>query len=180
MLEEKITIKENSNNNNNIQPKNNLSSFEAFLNYFNPKSITKSIAKPKIYYALEKTTTLNTTEIETFESIPIIPVKTIVKEFSIRKGVTNLGPEVWKFRNDLDVYREATKLNTKLPEVDHIIEIQFIENAFNSCPPNTKVFIYSLVKDVSNQIENLNVTSQEVNQAKKSPITSFLNGLRSN
>ena len=171
MEKENITIKdfeEKQNEKETLEENPNI--FQSFKNYFYPQELPIIGKKGTLKYTLEKK---GKKEIEDFEVTPV------VKEFPLRKGVTDLAPQVWKYRNDQDVYRFKNELETKLPEVDHCIEIQLLNDAFINCKPNGRPLIYSLVKDKVNGIENLNVTTHEVNQAKKGPITSFISRLKS-
>ena len=100
----------------------------------------------------------------------------------VRKGVTSKKEEVWKHRNDKDVYtlrvREDVEKNT--PEVDHIIEIQIHKSLLARVEKKGTVAVRTRAgidayAEIINSTPCLNVTTKKINQAKKGPFTSFLN-----
>lgn len=115
--------------------------------------------------------------------------KSVAKDFSdpsliplldLRRDVAGKRDEVWVARDNEDIYTHATRAETKKPNVDHVTEVQIYELAergvYETHGPSglTRTFVDEL-SSIVNGIENLNVTSAAVNQAKKGPFTQVVN-----
>jgi hypothetical protein len=89
--------------------------------------------------------------------------------------------QVWEERGGVDIYtRRAEKefLPTDILHIDHIIEVQLINAAFDKAPVawhTRESPSYARVRGVCNDVSNLNVTLARVNQMKKGPFVRFLN-----
>jgi hypothetical protein len=89
---------------------------------------------------------------------------------------------VWAYRQDIDIYTQKTKsqLQSSDLQVDHVIECQLVNIAYNSAYYNyprsfsNKRNRADLIIILNDSI-NLNVTSSDINQTKKGPFTQFLN-----
>ncbi len=94
----------------------------------------------------------------------------------VRKSVHELRPSVWKVRNHTDIYTKLTEhqfvQNGIVQEVDHVVEIQFVETALLDVRVTRKEL--DCIATVCNGLRNLNVTSHAVNQDKKVPVGAYL------
>lgn len=131
-------------------------------------------------------------EVEDFEekavsaNVGVRPTETTLN--GLRAPVTSLQELVWE-RRVVDVYSGQTRTSTLSPQVDHVVEIQLVEHAMLSHAHKsggihngvsiTQHCIASLLRDVVNGVDNLNVTSKRINQAKRGPFTAALRRLRS-
>jgi hypothetical protein len=107
---------------------------------------------------------------------------------ALRESVTSKADNVWKYRNDVDVYCGARRSDTDRPQVDHCLEVQLAElalvRAFGS-GRNTRAQSMAtaqateIVRGALNGVKNLNVTSTKINQAKRGPFTAAINRLES-
>ena len=107
--------------------------------------------------------------------------------FVLREQVGCKQIAVWEKRGGVDAYTSTPRSKTERPQVDHVLEIQIAEiafaHAFSECRGASARSIdtaiaNSVLKDVFNDISNLNVTSARVNQSKKGPFTAAINRLK--
>ena len=105
----------------------------------------------------------------------------------LREPVTTKTAAVWTHRQDTDVYSGARKQATEKPQVDHILECQLTELALArtfQCGRQTRLKSMATaqatewLRNAVNGLDNLNVTSTKINQAKKGPITAALNRIQ--
>jgi hypothetical protein len=93
----------------------------------------------------------------------------------IRGAVSYKEDAVWSHRGGKDAYTLSTRRPSD-PNVDHIIEVQIVQKAFEAAPPaGATRFLKAAVNDVI----NLNVTMEAINKAKRGPFSRFLNRLDS-
>lgn len=105
--------------------------------------------------------------------------------YSLRRPVKQLAVAVWKARDDTDAYTKmsAGQVLTQSPETDHCIEVQLVENALVCAAKQLPTDATALatcthtLRNAFNSIDNLNVTTRSVNQAKKGPFTAAVNRL---
>jgi len=102
-----------------------------------------------------------------------------VDAVSLRMGVKTMEEQTWRHRSDTCIYTELKKkaVVKMCPEVDHVIECQILNYAHaTACrgKPVTRSVTQQTARLVNSQ-HNLNVTTHEVNQAKKGPFMRFLN-----
>jgi hypothetical protein len=86
---------------------------------------------------------------------------------------------VWLKHNYCDVYTRKTKdeMEGCKEEVDHVLEIQLLQHAAAATNLYTNDPMLLNFRRVVNSTLNLNVTTMEINQAKKGPFTAALNRL---
>lgn len=96
-----------------------------------------------------------------------------------RKNVSRLRTVVWEARDDRDAYTGKSRraLAEDHQNVDHVIEVQLIEFAAGDALA-AHAGLAAQFCEVVNTPANLNVTSREINQAKKGPFTAALNRLK--
>ena len=104
----------------------------------------------------------------------------------LRGDVKSLDGTVWRYRNNKDLYTGLSKAKVVelQPEVDHVWECQLVNyanqraaqaltDAGRRLAAHTRGAQSSLKKMVNSRV-NLNVTTHEVNQAKKGPFSQWL------
>lgn len=109
-----------------------------------------------------------------------------VEALGLRSDVSRKSASVWEYRN-VDVYTGRHRGETPFPQVDHCLEVQIGETAlvraYESVSGRTgsmaTVQAHSMLRDVLNDVPNLNVTTRAINCAKRGPFTAALNRLRS-
>jgi hypothetical protein len=96
-----------------------------------------------------------------------------------RKNVSRLRNEVWDTRNGCDAYTGSSRnaLAENQQNVDHVLEVQLVHFAAEEQLSAHRGLAERMCEVVNKPI-NLNVTSREINQAKKGPFTAALNRLR--
>lgn len=100
----------------------------------------------------------------------------------LREGnVTGLAEEVWNYRGGVDAYSGGTRreVNNKAPEVDHVTEVQILNIAWCSALKKAPVAARTRaakgrLQHIVNDVQNLNVTTHAINQAKKGPFMKFV------
>lgn len=106
----------------------------------------------------------------------------------MREPVTDKAEAVWIHREDMDIYSGARKRATERPQVDHILECQLTELALaRTFQDGRQTRLKSMataqatewLRDAVNGLDNLNVTSTKINQAKRGPFTAALNRIQS-
>ena len=108
---------------------------------------------------------------------------------TLRRTVAGKADEVWRHRKDVDLYTRASRsvVCQQQPEVDHVLEIAFLQDAQEqACLSQgarawdgfAAMHMGELLQNVANGVGNLNVTSRTVNQKKKGPFMSVRNRLR--
>ena len=95
----------------------------------------------------------------------------------LRDNVSKLTDKIWTYRDNVDAYTKISRQKysdsvAAAMENDHVWEIQVLEAAQSSLGPayNTRA-VTSNLKIIANNVCNLNVTTKELNQAKKGPFT---------
>ena len=96
----------------------------------------------------------------------------------IRMNVSGMGEQVWRHRNDVDLYTLLAQpvVVQQGAEVDHVWECQMINDANEAAtgeggPASRTRAVQGVVKGLFNGAENLNVTTHAVNQSKKGPFS---------
>jgi hypothetical protein len=100
---------------------------------------------------------------------------------SLREKVTCKRDAVWAARCDRDAYTLRPRSETEFPQVDHAVEVQLVEIALAAAavsPSSDAAEAAAALRDALNSVENLNVTSRRVNQAKRGPFTAVANRAR--
>lgn len=100
----------------------------------------------------------------------------------LREGnVHNLAEEVWRHRGGVDAYSGAgrAEVNRKAPNVDHVAEVQLLNvawcSALKAAPVGARTRTgKDRLQHIVNGVQNLNVTTSAINQAKKGPFIKFL------
>jgi hypothetical protein len=109
------------------------------------------------------------------------------RALALRESVTQKADAVWAHRGGVDLYTGASKSSTDVAQVDHCLEVQLGELALvrafgDDRAAGTQSMATAqateLLRDALNGLDNLNVTSKKVNQAKRGPITAAINRLR--
>ena len=109
------------------------------------------------------------------------------RALALREPVTSKADVVWEHRAGVDLYTGTGKAATEAPQVDHILEVQLGELALvRAFGDDRRAATQSmataqateLLRDTLNGLDNLNVTSKRVNQAKRGPITAAINRLQ--
>eukprot|EP00730_Choanoeca_flexa_P019866 TRINITY_DN9717_c0_g2_i1.p1 TRINITY_DN9717_c0_g2~~TRINITY_DN9717_c0_g2_i1.p1 ORF type:complete len:217 (+),score=21.71 TRINITY_DN9717_c0_g2_i1:68-718(+) len=125
---------------------------------------------------------------------------------SLRAPVKHLESQVWEHRDQIDIYttkgRFAIKKLSQV-EVDHVVELQLLDLAWNlgvalnadvAPSGNTRgnrhrgsnglswmmalLCLQVFAGQFVNGVDNLNVTTRDINQLKKGPFTRFRNDYR--
>lgn len=108
------------------------------------------------------------------------------KALVLREAVSGKAAAVWEHRGDVDAYSRVARKDTMHPQVDHCLEVQLAEvalvRAFRADPRRRPTSMATaqateLLRDALNGMNNLNVTSAKINQAKRGPFTAALNRL---
>jgi sarcosine oxidase delta subunit len=93
-------------------------------------------------------------------------------------NVHHLAEEVWRHRGGFDAYSgvKRTLVDRKVPNVDHIAEVQILNVAWCSALHAAPVGMRTRaskdrLQQIVNGVENLNVTTFAINQAKKGPFS---------
>lgn len=84
---------------------------------------------------------------------------------------------VFKYRNDTDIYTEAHKKDLDDHSIDHILEIQVVGHASAPILYNNQSVIPKIEKQLQNSlniVENYNVTTQSINVSKMNAFKKFL------
>lgn len=90
-----------------------------------------------------------------------------------RQNVTYKAGKVWQLRNDQDLYTLWPKdqIVQEDPQVDHIIEVQFMKTAFDFAVKHAHTSVSSRLRsdaarliEMTNDHLNLNVTTENINQ----------------
>lgn len=84
---------------------------------------------------------------------------------------------VFKYRNDTDIYTQAHKKDLDDHSIDHILEIQVVGNASAPILYNNQSAIPKIEKQLQNSlniVENYNVTTQSINVSKMNAFKKFL------
>lgn len=110
-----------------------------------------------------------------------------VNSLCLRESVSGRAGAVWAVRGGKDAYSGASKAQTEKPNVDHVLEVQLVENVlvrtFNAqygrCGSMATAQAGELIREALNDMSNLNVTSSRINQAKRGPFTAAMNRLQS-
>ena len=109
---------------------------------------------------------------------------------SLRLGVTDQADRVWRLRGEKDLYTQMTRtvVDELQPQVDHVMEVQLVEQALVDALVGTGA-VTAQARDVElchtalslavNGPLNLNVTTRRVNQAKRGPFTAGIRRLYS-
>jgi hypothetical protein len=109
------------------------------------------------------------------------------RALALREPVTSKADVVWEHRGGVDLYTGAGKAATDTSQVDHIIELQLSELALvrafgDDRAAGTQSMATAqateLLRDALNGLDNLNVTSKRINQAKRGPVTAAINRLQ--
>ena len=97
----------------------------------------------------------------------------------LRKPVDKKETEVWKKRNNKDIYQDKLKQHIRGDiEVDHIIECQIVNRVLNCMPRSfTKKANLLPIQDAVNGYQNLNNTTKAINRAKWGPFARWKNQL---
>ena len=111
--------------------------------------------------------------------VPAPPLPQQVEPASLRGSVTDKKALVWEYRRERDAYtlQKAAKVETQTPQVDHILEIQFVDLALARAAKQAAVAPnqdeLQQLREVTNCVANLNVTTRAVNQKKKGPFMAW-------
>jgi len=116
-----------------------------------------------------------------------VSVSEDVNSLCLRESVSGRAGAVWVVRGNEDAYSGASKAQTEKPNVDHVLEVQLVENVlvrtFNAqharCGSMATAQAGELIRQAVNATSNLNVTSSKINQAKRGPFTAAMNRLQS-
>ena len=99
---------------------------------------------------------------------------------SVRGQVDVMSAQTWRHREDQDLYTKQLRrvVETLTPEVDHVWECQII-NFVNSQvvrdnPAYRTRAMQNILRIVMNGVQNLNVTTHEVNQKRKGPYSRWI------
>ena len=97
---------------------------------------------------------------------------------NLRESVSGLTDRIWMYRVNVDAYKKRSKADSEgvRMENDHVLEIQILDAVQWSLPPacNTRA-VTDTLKVIANHVSNLNVTTKEINRAKKGPFTIWRN-----
>ena len=106
----------------------------------------------------------------------------------LREGVHHMTDAVWASRGGVDVYTGERRENTNKYQCDHVIEVQLAEHCLVNAMHKAGVGAGRVsmaaaqsaqsLRDVLNGVDNLNVTTARVNQAKRGPFTAAMNRVR--
>lgn len=107
-------------------------------------------------------------------------------DLCLRRAVSAKRDAVLARRRSVDAYTDCV-VGTSGLQVDHVLEIQLAEVALARSLATTRARVGSMATahatevlgDALNELENLNVTSARINQAKRGPFTAALNRLHS-
>ena len=103
-----------------------------------------------------------------------------MSSYDLREDVSRRKEDTWKHRKGTDMYTGKIEAKTHHQQVDHVLEIQIFKCAFSSSVKEIKkaadrACVEGKIRNYANNVFNLNVTTREINQAKKGPIMSFIN-----
>ena len=99
---------------------------------------------------------------------------------SLRDNVKSMTEQTWRHRDFVDLYTKTRKTDVQKhsPEVDHVWECQIIDSVNARVVGDLPAFrtrgAQTALKSLFNGVENLNVTTHAVNQAKKGPFSRWL------
>jgi len=108
----------------------------------------------------------------------------------LREGVHHRADAVWTSREGRDAYTRSVRADVIVatPQVDHVLEVQFAEHALVHAMREAGIGAGGVsmaaaqsaqtLRHVLNSVENLNVTTARVNQAKRGPFTAAMNRVR--
>ncbi len=110
-----------------------------------------------------------------------------VSALGLRANVVGKTDAVWETRSSIDMYTGRTRKETCDPEVDHCLEVQLAELALVRAYEQTDARsgsiatsqAHEMLRDAINNVDNLNVTTRRVNQAKRGPFTAAISRLNS-
>lgn len=112
------------------------------------------------------------------EAAPVPVLKRATTKDPLRGSVTEKADAVWANRRR-DLYTLKKREDTKDPEVDHILEIQFLRLALDHASHKAQTQPSGAeVKQLHSKVNgllNLNVTTHALNQKKRGPFTSWCN-----
>ena len=82
---------------------------------------------------------------------------------------------VLEYRNARDCYTGEAYDDIRVPNLDHIVELHLLRDCYDlvSGTTETKKPLFSIVRSTANEIQNLNFTSEVLNQAKHCAVKSF-------
>lgn len=108
-----------------------------------------------------------------------------VEALGLRGSVSHKGDAVWAMRAT-DAYTGKPRVETAQPQVDHCLEVQLVETALvraygaSRGRPGSMATAQTceLLRTEFNGVQNLNVTTMPINQAKRGPFTAALNRMR--
>lgn len=111
-----------------------------------------------------------------------------------RLNVTPMIVKTWEYRENKDAYTNSARevVSERTPQIDHVVEVALVDKLFaRACATHgapvwtgTQSDVYTValtgneITQRLNGVNNLNVTSREVNQKKKGPFASFCNRMR--
>ena len=116
----------------------------------------------------------------------------LLSRLALRDSVAAKADAVWARRGGVDAYSRNSRAQTERPQVDHALEVQLCEFALvrtlgaesvgRGSGPSAWASIGTtqateMMRGAFNGLDNLNVTSAKINQAKKGPVTAALNRL---
>jgi len=99
---------------------------------------------------------------------------------SVRGQVAVMSAQTWRHREHRDLYTKQRRrvVETLTPEVDHVWECQIINFVNSQVVADNPAYrtraIQKILPIVMNGVENLNVTTHEVNQKKKGPYSRWI------
>jgi hypothetical protein len=92
---------------------------------------------------------------------------------AVRGQVDVMRAQTWRHREDLDLYTKQRRrvVETLTPEVDHVWECQIINFVNSQVVKDNPAYhtraMQNVLRIVMNSVQNLNVTTHEVNQRKR-------------
>ena len=92
-----------------------------------------------------------------------------------RKKFTRFEEKVCIGVHARDCYTGETYDDIRVPNLDHIVELHLLRDCYDlvSGTTETKRPLFSIVRSTANEIQNLNFTSEVLNQAKHCAVKSF-------
>ena len=107
------------------------------------------------------------------------------KDLAVRTKLPSRA-KVWAFRKEIDAYTDLRRADVENPQMDHVIEVQLVENAMADTLSaaagrptlREQSVLVGRLREAFNAQENANVTSRTINLRKRGPHTAAMNRLQ--